>query len=115
MFLASVFITIVLLIINMIIFIIAKSESNISQTAVIVIVAIVGSVLGIPILGFFIFHIYLACTRNTTREVLKSIEQKENEDVENQWCDVDQSNIDFWEEVTQEELDGIREGLRRMS
>ena len=76
MFLASVFVTIVLLLINMVIFIISRSNNNISQTAVIIIVSVVGAILGVPILGFFVFHIYLACTRNTTREVLKKIEDR---------------------------------------
>lgn len=56
-----------MLIVNMIVFIIDKASHNVSQTAVIVIVAVVAAILGIPILGFFGFHIYLAITRNTTR------------------------------------------------
>ena len=96
MFLASVFITFILLLINMIVFIISKSNSNISQTAVIIIVSIVAGVLGLPIIGFFIFHIYLACTGNTTREVLKKIDTSQSQEVENQWCHVDDSNIDFF-------------------
>jgi hypothetical protein len=73
MFLGFVVLSCALLIINMVLFIISKSAGNISQIAVIVIVSIVGGLIGIPILGFFIFHLYLAITRNTTREVLKHI------------------------------------------
>jgi hypothetical protein len=61
-----------LCLINMIVFVISKT-SNINQTAVIIIVSIVAGLLGIPIICFFIFHIYVAITRNTTREVLKKI------------------------------------------
>ncbi len=73
MFLGFVVLSAALLIINMVLFIISKSAGTISQIAIIVIVSIVGGLIGIPILGFFIFHLYLAITRNTTREVLKKI------------------------------------------
>jgi hypothetical protein len=76
MFLASVVTSIGLCLINMVVFIISKSSSSVNQTAIIIIVAIVAALLGIPLIGFFIFHLYLACTRNTTREVLKKIERK---------------------------------------
>lgn len=56
-----------LCLINMVVFIISKSSSSINQTAIIVIVSIVSALLGIPLIGFFIFHLYLAYTRNTTR------------------------------------------------
>jgi len=73
MFLGSVVTAAALILINMVLFIISKSAGSISQIAVIVIASIVGGLIGIPILGFFIFHLYLAITRNTTREVLKHI------------------------------------------
>ena len=73
MFLGFIVLSAALLIINMVLFIISKSAGTISQIAIIVIVSIVGGLIGIPILGFFIFHLYLAITRNTTREVLKKI------------------------------------------
>jgi len=75
MFLGFVVLSAALLIINMVLFIISKSAGTISQIAIIVIVSIVGGLIGIPILGFFIFHLYLAITRNTTREVLKKIKE----------------------------------------
>ena len=56
----------------------------------------VAGLLGVPLVGFFVFHLYLACTRSTTREVLKNIKKGDGEEVENQWCDVDKSNIDFF-------------------
>lgn len=62
-----------LCIINMVVFIISKTSNSINQTVVIVIVVIVAALLGIPLIGFFIFHIYLACTKKTTRELLKKI------------------------------------------
>jgi hypothetical protein len=85
----------------MVVFVVAKT-SNVNQTAVIIIVSVVAGLLGIPIIGFFIFHIYLACTRNTTREVLKKLERSVDEEVENQWCDVDPSLIDFFQDISEE-------------
>jgi len=67
MFLASVLLTVCMMIVNMVVFFIYKSSQNVSQTAIIVIVAVAAGVLGIPILGFFLFHLYLALSRNTTR------------------------------------------------
>jgi len=67
-----------LCLINMVVFIVSKT-SSVNQTAVIIIVSIVAGLLGIPIIGFFIFHIYVAITRNTTREVLKKIENTDEE------------------------------------
>jgi len=55
-----------MVIINMVVFIINKSQS-VNQTVVIVIVAIVGSILGVPLIGFCIFHVFLAISHNTTR------------------------------------------------
>ena len=76
MFLGCVVLSVVLIVINMIVFMISRSAENISQTVVIIIAAIVGGLIGIPILGFFIFHLYLAITRNTTREMLKHIKEE---------------------------------------
>jgi hypothetical protein len=73
--------SIALLLINMVVFLISKSQSTVSQTAVIIIAAILGAILGLPLIGFFIFHLYLAVTRNTTREVLKHIKHAEGEEV----------------------------------
>lgn len=75
MFLASVLLTMVMLIVNLIVYFVSKSSGSINQTAIIIVVAIIAGLIGIPILGFFIFHLYLAVTRNTTREVLKHIER----------------------------------------
>ena len=67
LFLTMIFFSICLLIINMIVFLIQKSSRDISHIAIIVVVSVVGAVIGLPILGFLIFHIYLAVTKKTTR------------------------------------------------
>ena len=88
-----------MLIVNMIVFVIQKSSGDVSQTAIIVVVAVVASVIGLPILGFLIFHIYLAVTKKTTRELLKHIER--DEDVENQWCSVDPPIMDLFDTISE--------------
>lgn len=54
----------------------------------IVICGVVVALIAIPMLGFLGFHIYLALTGKTTRELLKDIQREENT-VGNQWCNVD--------------------------
>ena len=87
-FIGMVFVNMCLFIVNMVVFLIQKSTKDVSQTAIIVIVSVVGAIIGLPILGFLIFHIYLTITKKTTRELLKHIET-ENDEPENQWCNVD--------------------------
>ena len=72
-FLVCTVLSIVLAIINMVVFIIHKSQS-VNQTVVIVIVAIVGCILGVPLIGFCIFHMFLAINHNTTRECAKKLQ-----------------------------------------
>lgn len=113
LFITSIFISICMLIVNMIVFIIQKSSRDVSQTAVIVIVAVVASVIGLPILGFLIFHIYLAVTKKTTRELLKNIEREE--DFENQWCSVDPPIMDLFDTITEQEAQTIKARMEEMS
>jgi palmitoyltransferase ZDHHC9/14/18 len=75
MFLASILLSTVMLLINLIVYFLYRSSGSINQTAVIVVVVVVAAIIGIPILAFFIFHLYLAVTGNTTREVLKKLDK----------------------------------------
>ena len=72
-FLASVMISIVLFFVNVVIFGMQNTNQNVSQTAVIVISVLIGVVIGLPLLGFFAFHMYLVCRGITTRELLKDL------------------------------------------
>ena len=72
-------------IINTVIYILEKQEDNIDQTAVIVVVSVIGGVLGLPLVCFLGFHIFLSLTGSTTRELIKEYSHDERE---NQWCDV---------------------------
>lgn len=57
--------------ISLIIFLINLSGGNISQTAIIIISAVVGGCVGLPLLGFLIFHVAIAIKGKTTRELIK--------------------------------------------
>ena len=86
MFLGSTSLTILAAIINMVIYIMERDHEDVNQTAVIVIVAVIGTVLGVPILCFFGFHIILTVTGSTTRELLKDYKHDKKE---NKWCHID--------------------------
>jgi hypothetical protein len=57
-------------ILNLVILVINKS-GQISEAAIIAIVVVVSALLGLPLVAFFSFHIYLAVTGSTTREIIK--------------------------------------------
>jgi amino acid permease len=109
-----IFLALCLFIVNMIVFVIQKSTQSINQTAIIVIVSVVAGVLGIPILGFLIFHLYLTVTKKTTRELLKHIDRDE-EEFENQWCSVDPPVMDLFDDITEEQAESIKLRLEEIS
>ena len=53
--------------VNVIVFAIANAGSEVNSTVVIIICSVAVGIIAIPLLGFFIFHIYLAVTGKTTR------------------------------------------------
>lgn len=53
--------------ISLIIYLINLTGGNVSQTAIIIISAVVGGCVGIPLLGFLIFHITITIRGKTTR------------------------------------------------
>jgi hypothetical protein len=78
-----------------------------------VICSVIVGLIALPLIGFFIFHVYVAVSGNTTREILKDI--KEEKPQENQWCQVDPSMIDFFAEITEEESIAFKEKLKNLS
>lgn len=52
---------------NVIIYVVNKAGTSINKTAIIIVCSIVVSLIAIPLLGFFIFHVYLILTGRTTR------------------------------------------------
>ena len=65
--------TIGIFFLNMIVFSVANAGKEVNETLIIVICSVSVGIIALPLLGFFIFHIYLAITGKTTREVIKSI------------------------------------------
>jgi hypothetical protein len=59
--------TFVVLIANLILFFVNKSGSSVNSVVLIVICSVVVGIIALPLLGFFIFHIYLVITGRTTR------------------------------------------------
>ena len=58
--------------------------------------------MGIPLLSFLGFHVYLIITGKNTRETLKGIDVDKKDYVvqqDYQWCMVDESLIDFYGEM----------------
>lgn len=66
--------TICTFLVNVIVFSISNAGNEVNSTIVIIICSVAVGIIAIPLIGFFIFHIYLAATGNTTREVIKNIE-----------------------------------------
>jgi len=73
LFLICVFLSLVLFIINVVVYAISRAGGGVNQTVVIVIVSVVGAIIGVPMVVFMVFHICLAVRGRTTREVLKKI------------------------------------------
>jgi hypothetical protein len=63
--------TMVALVANLILFFIAKSGSSVNSVVLIVVCSVIVAIIGLPLLIFFIFHIYLMITGRTTRELIK--------------------------------------------
>jgi hypothetical protein len=59
------------LIVNIVVFAIDKAGSKVDSTIVIIICSVAAGIIGVPLLGFFIFHLYLIFTGKTTRELIK--------------------------------------------
>lgn len=66
-FLAGIMLSIGTFLVNLIIFGVSMAGSNIDSVIIIIICAVAVGILGVPLLGFFIFHIFLAVTGKTTR------------------------------------------------
>ena len=86
--------TIGMFFVNVVVFAMSNVGTEVNSTVVIVICSVAVGIIAIPLLGFFIFHIYLTITGNTTREVIKNL--KDDKPQENQWCKVDPPIIDFY-------------------
>ena len=89
--------TLSLLLVNMLIFVFSSGQNSDDQGTVTFVAKLMTAFLLIPLTCFLLFHLYLTCVRSTTKELIKRINSKENRTEENLWCDIDGSNIDFFE------------------
>jgi hypothetical protein len=103
-----------MLVINAIVAMLGKDSVN--STVVIIVAVCATGVIALPMLGFLIFHIYLTVSGKTTRELIKKIDNSEiNKKGYNvQWCNVDKSIVNFYEEITEEDHEAILKRLNTM-
>lgn len=72
-FLGCGFLTVLMLIANIVIFFLKQAEEEVSSIAVIVVVSVIAAIIFLPLCCFFGFHLFLAVTGNTTRQCIKDI------------------------------------------
>jgi hypothetical protein len=61
--------------VNVVVYTISKSDT-VNPMIVIIVCSVAAGLIGLPLLGFLIFHIYISISGNTTREVIKKIKGK---------------------------------------
>lgn len=76
MFIANLVVNFAIFIVNLVVYLLNQTNKDVNQTVVIIIVSVIGGVIGLPILLFLFFHLYLCITSRTTREVIKHIDKK---------------------------------------
>ena len=89
-----------MLVANVVAYIIKRKDANHEEIALIVVVSIFGCIVALPVTCFFIFHLFLQCSGNTTRELIKDYKHKEHE---NQWCGVSEPLFSPFEAITEME------------
>jgi predicted permease len=77
MFLTGVMSSIVMLIVNLVVYMLAKN-SDVDPTVVIVVSSVAVGLIAVPLFGFLIFHLYVSFTGRTTREIIKKIKTDVN-------------------------------------
>ena len=107
------FFSVMMLLSNLIVFLVTQSDQQVNKTVVVIFTALIGAVLGLPILVFLVFHLYLALTKQTTREVIKKLTHDDGNEP-NQWCGVDFPNLDFWEEITEKDAQKLQHAIAQL-
>jgi hypothetical protein len=62
--------------INVIIYLVSLNGDSVDPTLAVILCSIVMAVIGVPMLCFLIFHLYLSIKGKTTRELLKSLDSE---------------------------------------
>jgi hypothetical protein len=79
--------SIFLIFISLIIFITGVAGGSINANVVLIISSVVISIIILPLVCFFLFHIFLVCTGRTTRELIKTPDHKFVKGFN--WCQTD--------------------------
>lgn len=77
MFIGNLIANFAIFVVNLAVYLINRESRTANETVVIIIVSVISGFIGIPILIFAFFHVYLCLTGRTTREVLKRIDKGE--------------------------------------
>lgn len=77
MFIGNLIANFAIFVVNLAVYLINRESKAVNETVIIIIVSVIGGLIGLPILIFAFFHVYLCVTGRTTREVLKRIEKGE--------------------------------------
>ena len=67
MFVGNLIANFAIFVVNLAVYLLGRAGGGVSQAAAIVVVAVIGGVVGVPILGFALFHLYLCLAGRTTR------------------------------------------------
>jgi hypothetical protein len=67
MFVGSLIANFAIFVVNLAVYLLGRTDGGLSHTVAIVVVAVIGGVIGLPILGFALFHLYLCLAGRTTR------------------------------------------------
>jgi hypothetical protein len=67
MFVGNLIANFAIFVVNLAVYLLGRADGGLSHTVVIVVVAVIGGVIGLPILGFGLFHLYLCLAGRTTR------------------------------------------------
>ena len=74
--------------VNLFVYFVSLNADSVDPTVAVVICSVVIAVIGLPMLCFLLFHLYLSIRRRTTRELLKRLDSARGNS-HNQWCNVD--------------------------
>lgn len=100
LFLIGVICSVVTAVVNLIVYFLTVKGSSCDSTVPIIICSVVLGIIGIPMLAFLVFHIYLSLAGKTTREVLKKLDRGGSH--QNQWFNVDPPLFDPYLQISSE-------------
>jgi hypothetical protein len=99
LFLAGVMCSLATAIVNLVVFFLSAGGTAVNSTVAIIICSVVLGIIGLPMLCFLVFHVYLSLTGKTTRELLKKLGKVDTH--QNQWCNVDPPLFDPFLEISE--------------